>query len=234
MPNPSFARVKATFEEWAMYDAVVQAGYMHHGELVAILANWARNQSKPLRIVDLGCGDAWLATHAFRDVNVEHYRGVDVSDAAIDWARENLAIWPGRTEIVEGNLADFLRSQPVTSANTLLASYSIHHFLSDAKIALIADCWRVLVAGGTFLWIDAVRKDEESRDAYVKRLASVIQRDWTVLTEGQRTRVSTHVRESDFPETATWMHEQVQVAGFGVAEKIFQGDFFAGWEFVKN
>jgi ubiquinone/menaquinone biosynthesis C-methylase UbiE len=216
-----------------MYDAVVQAGYMHHAELVATLAAWARKQPKPLRILDLGCGDAWLATHAFRDASIEQYRGVDVSDAAIAWARENLAIWQGRAEVVEGNLAEFLRSQSDASANTLLASYLIHHFLSDAKIALIADCHRVLASGGAFLWIDAVRKNDESRDDYVRHLTNVIQRDWIVLTEDQRTRVSSHVRESDFPETGRWMREQAEAAGFRLVDTILQGEFFAGWEFGK-
>ena len=44
MPNPSFSRVKEVFEQWAMYDAVVQADYMAHKELVAALAEWSRQQ----------------------------------------------------------------------------------------------------------------------------------------------------------------------------------------------
>jgi ubiquinone/menaquinone biosynthesis C-methylase UbiE len=234
MPNPSFARVKEVFDEWAMYDAVIQADYMQHAELVATLADWARKQNKPLRIVDLGCGDAWPATHAFRDANVEQFRGVDVSDSAIERAWEHVAIWPGRAEVVAGNLADFLHSQPDGSANVVLASYSIHHFSSDAKIALIADCRRVLAPGGTFLWIDAVRDDDESRDAYIARLTNVMQHDWTRLTEDQRTRACTHVRESDFPETGRWTRNHVERAGFQLADTILADEFFDGWAFTKT
>jgi hypothetical protein len=75
MPQ-SFARVKEVFEQWSMYDAVIQADYMAHAELVATLAKWASEQSESLSIVDLGCGDAWLATHAFRDANITQYRGL--------------------------------------------------------------------------------------------------------------------------------------------------------------
>jgi len=232
MPAP-FARVKETFEQWAMYDAVIQADYMNHAELVATLADWARKQAKSLQIVDLGCGDAWLATHAFRDANVEWYHGVDVSDSAVERARDNTAIWPGRAEVVAGNLAESLHAQPDSSANVVLASYSIHHFSSDAKIALIADCRRVLARGGTFLWIDAVRNDNESRDAYISRLTSVMQHDWTKLTEDQRMRACTHVRESDFPETGSWMRDQVQAAGFQLADTILENEFFDGWAFTK-
>jgi hypothetical protein len=55
MPD-SFSDVKAVFEQRSMYDGVVEANYMHHAELVATLANWARKQPDPLRVVDLGCG----------------------------------------------------------------------------------------------------------------------------------------------------------------------------------
>jgi ubiquinone/menaquinone biosynthesis C-methylase UbiE len=233
MPTSSFARVKETFEQWAMYDAVIQADYMKHAELVATLADCAGKQAKPLWIVDLGCGDAWLATHAFRDANVESYHGVDVSDSAVGRARKNAAIWPGRAEVVAGNLAEFLHAQPDASANVVLASYSIHHFSSNDKIALIADCRRVLGPGGTFLWIDAVRNDDESRDAYITRLTNVMQHDWTELTEDQRARACTHVRESDFPETGRWMRDHVQANGFQLADTILENEFFDGWAFTK-
>ncbi len=233
MPTSPFARVKEVFEQWAMYDAVIQADYMQHNELVATLADWARKQSGPLRIIDLGCGDAWLATHAFHNANVESYHGVDVSDSAVERARDNTAIWPGRAEVVAGNLAEFLHTQPDASANVVLASYSIHHFSSAAKIALIAECRRVLAPGGTFLWIDAVRNDDESRDAYIARLTNVMQHDWTKLTEDQRTRACTHVRESDFPETGRWMRDYAQQVGFQVVDTLLENEFFDGWAFVK-
>jgi len=234
MPQPSFSRVKEVFEQWAMYDAVVQADYMAHKELVAALAKWAGRQTSQLRIVDLGCGDAWLATHAFRDANVAQYCGVDVSDSAVMLAREHVdAIWPGRAEVSEGNLADFLSAQPDESATTILASYSLHHFLSKAKIALIADCHRVLAVGGSFFWIDPVCRAGESRDAYLDRLTDVMERNWPALTPEQSAKACAHVRESDFPETGAWMMDRVRSAGFHIGETILTNEFFAGWEIVK-
>src|SRR4051794_119401 len=122
MANPSFSNVKAVFEQWAMYNAVVQADYMRHNELSATLSAWAQKQPQPLRIVDLGCGDAWLATHAFKNANLASYHGVDVSDSAVELAREHTAIWQGRAEVVAGNLAEFLHRLPAASANVILAS----------------------------------------------------------------------------------------------------------------
>jgi len=235
MPNPSFSRVKEVFEQWAMYDAVVQADYMAHQEIVAALADWARRQISPLRIIDLGCGDAWLATHAFRDANVAEYRSVDVSDSAVMLARDRVAaLWPGKAEVSEGNLADFLRGQPDGSANVVLASYSLHHFMSDAKISLIAEIARVLAFGGTFFWIDPVCRAGESRDAYIDRLTHVMESDWPALTPEQSAQACTHVRESDFPETRTWMHEHLRNAGFQLTGTILDTDLFGGWAFTRS
>ncbi|HVT28571.1 MAG TPA: class I SAM-dependent methyltransferase [Lacipirellulaceae bacterium] len=232
MPQ-SFSRVKEVFDQWAMYNAVVEADYMHHAELVATLAAWAQQQSQPLRIVDLGCGDAYLATHAFRNANVASYRGVDVSDSAAELAREHTSIWAGKAECVAGNLADFLHSLPDASATVVLASYSLHHFSSDAKVELINECYRVLARGGTFIWIDAVRRHDQSRDAYIDALTQVMHHDWTALTPDQRDKACAHVRESDYPETAQWMLDHVLAAGFAPLNRILERPFFDGWAFAK-
>jgi ubiquinone/menaquinone biosynthesis C-methylase UbiE len=229
----SFSNVKAVFEQWSMYDAVVQADYMQHREIIAALATWAKEQPEPLRIVDLGCGDAWLATHAFKDANVAQYRGVDVSDSASELARDHLAIWPGRAEVTPGNLADFLHTLSDTSANTILASYSLHHFQTADKISLIADCHRVLAPGGALIWIDPVCNVGESRDAYVHRLTRVMASDWTVLTPDQSEKACTHVLTSDFPETEAWMLDHVAAAGFARPATILRNTFFGGWIFPK-
>ena len=232
MPQ-SFARVKETFDTWSMYQAVVDAGYMYHAELVATLAAWAAKQPEPLHIIDLGCGDSWLATHAFKNANVASYHGVDVSDASA-LAHANIAIWPGRADVVAGNLADFLHARPDNSANLILGSYSIHHFSTEAKIDIINHCHRVLTPDGTLIWIDAVRRDDESHDAYIARLTNTMAHDWTALNADQRDKACTHVRECDFPETAAWMLSHVEAAGFRPASTILSHDFFRGWAFSKT
>ena len=63
-----------------------------------------------------------------------------------------------------------LATLPDASANTVLASYSLHHFSTDEKMKLIGEVWRLLEPGGAFLWIDAVRNDDENHDAYIDRL----------------------------------------------------------------
>ncbi len=91
--DSSISRIKETFENWAMYEAVVRNNYMFHNELVSGLKSIAAEVSGGLRIVDLGCGDSWLATSAFRDFKVDSYLGVDLSESATQRGQQNTAPW---------------------------------------------------------------------------------------------------------------------------------------------
>jgi len=236
MPDISevaFARVKEVFEQWAMYDAVVQHDYMRHTELAAALADWATEFAQPLEIVDLGCGDAGLATNGFRAAHVKHYLGVDLSESSVERARGHLSIWSGRAEIICGNLAETLAGLTGESVNTVLASYSLHHFSTSDKIKLVSEVWRLLKPGGAFLWIDAVRDNGESRDDYISRLTHTMEKDWVGLTVEQRRRGVEHVRTSDYPETSAWMRDEVAAAGFNRSATLLKDEFFDGWVFTK-
>ena len=224
--------VKQTFEQRSMYDAVVAGNYMHHAELVAALAAWAKEFGRPLRIVDLGCGDASLAAKSFAGTPVERYIGVDLAESSIEQARLSTAAWAGRVELICGNLFDSMHEMTDGIANVVLASYSLHHFSTADKVKLLREIGRVLETHGVLLWIDAVRNEGESRDEYVNGLASVIKRDWTLLSVEERQRAAEHVLSSDFPETVGWMMEQTAAAGFHPGNVLLQAKSFCGWTFL--
>ena len=113
----------------------------------------------------------------------------------------------------------------------MLASYSLHHFLTGDKLKLIDEIRRLLVPGGAFVWIDAVRDEGEGRDQYIDRLTHAMSNDWLGLTPDQRERGVAHVRTSDFPETASWMFEHVEAAGFRPGATFLEDEFFGGWAF---
>ncbi|MBA4106986.1 MAG: hypothetical protein C0485_14655 [Pirellula sp.] len=225
--------VKQVFEQRSMYDAVVTGNYMHHAELVAALGAWAREFGRPLRIVDLGCGDASLATKSFAGARVEHYVGIDLAESSIEQVRLSTAAWAGRVELICGNLLDALHGMGDGSANVVLASYSLHHFSTADKVKLLGEISRVLEPSGVLLWIDAVRNEGESREEFVDGLACEIKRDWTLLSVEERQRAAEHVLASDFPETERWMMEQTAAAGFEVVETLLKGESFRGWTFLR-
>ena len=149
-------------------------------------------------------------------------------------ARGNLAIWPGTDELVCGNLADVLAGLPDGSANTVLASYSLHHFSTVDKLKLVDEVWRLLEPGGAFLWIDAVRDDGEiARRLHRPPHARHGRTIGSGSASNSASVVSTHVRTSDFPETKSWMLAHVEAAGFRPGGTLLQDEFFDGWAFFK-
>jgi ubiquinone/menaquinone biosynthesis C-methylase UbiE len=233
MTNPDVARVKEVFEQWALYEAVVRHDYMLHAELIEVLGRWAADYGRPLAVLDLGCGDAWLPTHAFCTVEVREYDGVDLSESAVERARRHVGLWPGRAAVACGNLIDHLAGVADASKNLVLASYSLHHFLTPRKSAILAECRRVLEPGGTLIWIDSVMRDGESRDEYLTRQTHAFRHEWTELTAEQREKVVAHVWEADFPETAAWMNRATAAAGFAPGEPLLESEFFAAWKFRR-
>jgi len=228
------ASVKAVFEHRSMYDAVVDGDYMFHAEIIAALGTWAADFGRPLRIVDLGCGDARVAVRGFANAEVASYTGVDLAESSIAEARRSTASWNSRVELICGDLLDALQQMPAGSANVVLASYSLHHFSTTDKMQLLGEIHRVLEPRGMLLWIDAVRNDGESRDEYVDELAADIKRDWTLLSLEERDRAAEHVLTSDFPETESWMMKQTSAAGFAAASRLLMGERFRGWAFARS
>ena len=234
MTDANALAVKKVFEQRSMYDAVVDGNYMHHAELFAALGAWAKGYAQPLRIIDLGCGDASLAATSFATANVEHYVGVDLAESSIAQARVKTAAWEGRVALICGNLFDVLRGMPASSANVVLASYSLHHFSSDDKQRLLSEIARVLDPVGMLLWIDAVRGEDESRDEYVDRLTSDVLASWTSLSRDERERAVEHIRSADSPETERWMMGATAGVGFAVDSELLREPLFCGWAFVKT
>jgi SAM-dependent methyltransferase len=227
-------RVKETFDNWSLYDAVIQNNYMQHRELAIALRAVAQQEPGDLRIVDLGCGDAWLASQAFAELMPAEYRGVDLSEAAVDRALQHVAGWGANAQVQCGNILDFVAALPSSSVRLVLGSYSLHHFGEVHKAEIVEQCFRVLGSGGRFCWIDPVRDEDESRDDYIRRLTDSMQSDWTGLDIEQRKRAVQHVCECDFPETEKWMHECCLQAGFQAGKLLFRNEVFGGWVFRKE
>jgi ubiquinone/menaquinone biosynthesis C-methylase UbiE len=231
-PAP-LSHVKETFEDWSMYETVIQHNYMHHEELVHRLADVALEIAGPLTIVDLGCGDAWLASHAFQEVAIDQYLAVDLSEAAVQRAKRNISTWGSRGSVTCGNLAEFVAALPAESADLILASNSLHHLQAAEKAAILQQCFRVLRASGVLCWIDLVRNQDETRETYLRRLTIEMEHDWTALSLDQRRRAIQHVLQSDYPETEAWMQTHAAQAGFQSGVRFLDDRFFGAWKFLK-
>jgi SAM-dependent methyltransferase len=80
------------FDEWSIYDQVLDHNYMYHDEIYGdvrrILAD--RYETRPFMLLDLGCGSARHLARALQGRPVSRYVGYDLSDVALAHARRNL------------------------------------------------------------------------------------------------------------------------------------------------
>ncbi|QDU93423.1 class I SAM-dependent methyltransferase [Lignipirellula cremea] len=229
MDDASLAEVRRVFEQWAVYDAIIQNDYMEHPQLIAQLQEQFPAGAGPLRIIDLGCGDSWLASRGFALADVAHYRGIDLSTEAITRARRNLSTWEDRVELIAGDLLQVTQTLPAGSADVVLMSYSLHHFGPEQKRTVLSQATHLLAPGGRLVLIDQIRGEDESREAYLERLATEIEVNWTALTPDQLQISLDHIKASDYPETASWLAETIQSLQLQpVATLLPENPFYSG------
>ncbi|MCP4192843.1 MAG: class I SAM-dependent methyltransferase [Planctomycetaceae bacterium] len=234
MNTPSLDQVKQVFEQWSLYDAIIQHNYMRHAELVDRLKQSVNDLPQPFDILDLGCGDSWISEHIFPSEMVHHYHGIDLSEAALNKADSQLAAWRGRTQFTCGDINTFLSEAATESCSIILMSYSLHHLSSEQKRQVLHSAHRVLRQDGHLLWIDLFRQDQEDRDTYLRRLCNHIRTDWTALTPEQNRQAVDHVNASDFPESEGWMQTETKQAGLSLSRCIYQDVYFGAWDYQKS
>jgi SAM-dependent methyltransferase len=200
------------FQEWQVYEKLLIHDYMDHRAFFArlqdeILARFSR----PVRLLDLGCGDLAPVASLLKEIPVKSYVGIDESDVALALAAERLDRLqvPGR--LVKGDLLDVLPDLPETF-DVILASFSLHHLASPAdKQATLEAARRHLAADGLFALIDVVCAEAEPRERYVKRWIEHADGRYQELLPAEKAVLFDHVNARDFPVSlADWQQMSKQ------------------------
>jgi ubiquinone/menaquinone biosynthesis C-methylase UbiE len=136
----------------------------------------------PTRIIDLGCGDGIVARALLSAYPNANAVLVDHSEPMLERAREAMAPFAGRCEIVLGDmlepLTDYAGSDP---ADLIVSAYAIHHLPHERKRTLYGEIYDVLTPGGVFVNIEHVASP--SRDLEVLWEESFI--DFIVAKSGR-------------------------------------------------
>lgn len=180
-------------KNWSLYEKILAGNFLFHREGFALLRQQLASVPGPLRLLDLGCGDARLIPGLLAELQVESYEGVDSSGQALERARVNLAGLPARlTE------ADLLQRVEAGGApfSAGMASYSAHHLLPEqrppffARLKCLAPCW---------LFFDILRSDQETREQFNQNVVTRAAHDWNTLDAEEYQLVKDHILESDYP-----------------------------------
>ena len=78
---------------WAVYRKIIENNYMGHAEAYSKLRKILIGEmERPFSFLDLACGDAYYSSRFLRGTNVARYTGIDLSEAALSAARDELEI----------------------------------------------------------------------------------------------------------------------------------------------
>ena len=203
------------FHEWRAYQKIVENDYLGHAKFFQRLTEevCARFQES-VTILDLGCGDTAPIQGLLQAIPVEHYCGMDVSETALEHARQMLAPCSFSHQLIVGDILENTRLLR-DKFDLIIASFSLHHLQEPAtKQALLKECRRIIRPGGRVLIIDVFLSENESREGYLDRFEQNARLNYISLTMPEMTTLITHVRKNDFPESVQTYQEFAQEAGF--------------------
>jgi len=222
------------FRDWDLYSRIVHHNWMRHREVSDCVADRLTVLARPLRVVDLGCGDGQLSRRGLRASLLASYTGVDLSAGALETLRQSPPTGRASSAGIDtrqADLRDAAAALPPADHDVVLANYSLHHLTGDEKRAVLAHIRRGLRSDGVFIWSDIYRQPGQSRLAYLESLERRIRREWTLLSAAEVAQVVGHIFESDFPEEEAWMLEAAAAAGFTHREDHFRDESFVVWSF---
>ena len=115
------------FDQWDTYHKVVAANFMFHREIAEALrrALAARFSGRRPAFLDLGCGDATALAPVLRDQPPSGYKGVDLSETALELAARELADLPCPVTLTHGDILEALDEDD--SYDAIHSSFVLHH-----------------------------------------------------------------------------------------------------------
>ena len=97
-------------QDWQVYRTVVDETYLFHREAYACLHQiLVAEVTDPFRFLDIACGDATASVDALLGTTIAHYYGIDLSAAALDLARQTLAVLACPVTIEQADFVEALR-----------------------------------------------------------------------------------------------------------------------------
>lgn len=180
-------------------------------------------------IADIGCGDLALLASMYRKLpTLKAFTGVDLSQPALELAKRELSILSDTAHLdwIEQDLLSWSRNEQPTrqldsadiapdgssvttplpdGMNTakfdvVICAFSVHHLHDEGKQEFLNNVFQHrLKENGIILMADIFRTAGETREAYMDRFSTHIEREWKLLTQEQKTSILNHVLSNDFP-----------------------------------
>jgi len=222
------------FDEWSVYDQVLDHNYMHHDDIYRDVQSFLadRYATQPFTLLDLGCGSARHLARALRGRAISRYVGYDLSDVALAHARQNLALLGCRVELRQGDLLEGLRASG-EEFDVIFTSFALHHLASTEKELFFQSANERLGREGMLLLIDTMREEGEERPVYLDRYCAWLRSKCETLALAALDLLCDHIRGNDFPETTATLSAMATRAGFGHGVELTRIGWHHTWCFDR-
>jgi tRNA (cmo5U34)-methyltransferase len=177
----------------------------------------------PDAVLDLGAGIGNVSQLVLEALPQARVTALDVSPEMIEQARERLAPYGKRVDVVQGDDADL----PAERAfDAVFSNLVLHNLASDSKRGTLGTVRRWLVPEGIFLWGDMIVHPEAAVQRHFARqraehaLASGCPKDFVDWNFEKESRL-------DHPWTTAQTLEELTEAGFDNPEVVWAHDAFA-------
>jgi ubiquinone/menaquinone biosynthesis C-methylase UbiE len=220
------------FRNWDAYSMIIDRNWMMHQEIQLSVADSLRTVLRPQRVLDLGCGDGWMARRCLSGQSVRHYVGIDLSDHAIEqakqMARDTGWLQGARAGWVVGRMEAEVERLGDVDFDVVFTHYALHHLSTAQKRSMVQELARRMVPGGHWYWSDIFCAEGETRAGFLRRIQSEIE-GWKDLPESEVQKVIAHLWESDFPEPVSQMKSWCDEAELVMEPSFLQSPFYGAW-----
>lgn len=111
----------------------------------------------PKKIMDLGCGNGFLAEVLLKSYPKASAILLDHSEPMIKSARSHMKSYSDRCDIFHEDFSEsILKYAEPGTIDCVVSGYAIHHLSNTKKIELYQDIYNVLAPGGVFINIDHI------------------------------------------------------------------------------
>jgi len=200
---------------WTTYQKIIAQNYMFHSDIYRdVKAEIERRfGDRPIRVLELGCGDASATAQALRDSRVEFYYGCDLSPVALAVAEKNLALLSCEIEL---NCTDMLAclSGMDSKFDVVFSSYALHHLAREDKQHFFELTHRLMNADGVHILVDLMREENEDRHSFISSYLGYVASNWHQLDGLELKSVTEHISERDHPESVSDYEAISRASGF--------------------
>jgi ubiquinone/menaquinone biosynthesis C-methylase UbiE len=136
----------------------VRGGIPYGAEQAKIMLQVVKHfTANPKRIMDLGCGNGFLAEILLKTYPEASALLLDHSEPMVQAAREHMNEYGDRCEIIHGDFSHSIQkhAEP-NSVDCIVSGFAIHHLTHEKKKELYRDIYNLLSVGGIFINIEHV------------------------------------------------------------------------------